>query len=315
MKKQVDGQLTLSQAGFPASPYLSPGSAEAVTMTVSSGRKCLEWYRNSGPLGYVVKTLLESSAWRSTIVLLTWKIRVTPLKSCFFQLAPSTPRTDGTELLLWPTITASDAGRGGSAEAWMEYKEHGRTTQSRLRNAVQMFPAPTATTAANGNGTAPQLWATPNTMDCLPPRSKESLMRMANTTRKGRTRPANLREQVDPETMKLWPTPRANKIGGYSSPDFSPTPEQAVMYPTPTTGAGLCGGSGNFRQLKELEASGEITPEESRSMASGSGGQLNPDWVEALMGFPAGWTALEPDGGTEAGKTESPESQKASRTE
>ena len=108
----------------------------------------------------------------------------------------------------------------------------------------------------------------------------------------------------------MWPTPRANKIGGYSSPDFRPTLEQAakasVMYPTPTTGAGLCGGSGNFRQLQELEARGEITPEESRSMAAGSGGQLNPDWVEALMGFPAGWTALEPDGGTEAGKSESP---------
>src|SRR5690606_15679461 len=30
----------------------------------------------------------------------------------------------------------------------------------------------------------------------------------------------------------LWPTPRANKIGGYSSPGFSPTLEQTVrMWP------------------------------------------------------------------------------------
>lgn len=28
------------------------------------------------------------------------------------------------------------------------------------------------------------------------------------------------------------------------------------------------------------------------SMASGSGGQLNPTWVEWLMGFPLGWTDL-----------------------
>lgn len=42
--------------------------------------------------------------------------------------------------------------------------------------------------------------------------------------------------------------------------------------------------------LKNLEAAGAITEAERRSMAAGSGGQLNPDWVEWLMGFPIGWT-------------------------
>ena len=64
------------------------------------------------------------------------------------------------------------------------------------------------------------------------------------------------------------------------------------MWPTPTTGAGLCGGTGNYQQLKALEASGQITEEERRSMAAGNGGQLNPTWVEWLMGFPLGWTDL-----------------------
>lgn len=69
------------------------------------------------------------------------------------------------------------------------------------------------------------------------------------------------------------------------------------MFPTPTasiatTGAGLCGGSGNYQQLKKLEATGEITEEEHRNIALGNGGQLNPDWVEWLMGFPIGWTSL-----------------------
>ena len=53
------------------------------------------------------------------------------------------------------------------------------------------------------------LWATPNTMDHLPQRSPEALRRQATTTRKGRTRPGNLREQVDPTTVKLWRTPDA----------------------------------------------------------------------------------------------------------
>jgi hypothetical protein len=28
--------------------------------------------------------------------------------------------------------------------------------------------------------------------------------------------------------------------------------------------------------------------------ATAATGQLNPDWVEALMGWPQGWTSLEP---------------------
>lgn len=81
----------------------------------------------------------------------------------------------------------------------------------------------------------------------------------------------------------------------------------AKMFPTPTTGASLCGGSNTYKSLKALEESGEITAEERQSMAAGSGGQLNPAWVEALMGFPPGWTELEPDGQTEPGRQESPE--------
>ena len=66
----------------------------------------------------------------------------------------------------------------------------------------------------------------------------------------------------------------------------------AAVFPTPTTGAGLCGGSGSYQQLKKLEQAGQITAEERQSMSAGNGGQLNPMWVEWLMGFPIGWTDL-----------------------
>ncbi len=68
--------------------------------------------------------------------------------------------------------------------------------------------------------------------------------------------------------------------------------DQIAMYPTPTTGAGLCGGTGNFQQLKKLEADGVISEKERRNMSQGNGGQLNPYWVEWLMGFPIGWTEI-----------------------
>ena len=97
----------------------------------------------------------------------------------------------------------------------------------------------------------------------------------------------------------LWPTPK----GSPSGPDFakmerSPTsglslPTVVAMYPTPTVGAGLCGGTGNFQQLHKLKDEGQITEDERRNMSQGNGGSLNPTWVEWLMGFPPGWTDCE----------------------
>jgi len=103
------------------------------------------------------------------------------------------------------------------------------------------------------------LWATPNTMDYLPPRSAAGTKKIMEGHRKGRTKPSNLREQVDPETMKIYqdmgqvekhlrskkqsfPTPTtfdSNEInkprkphpGGGQKP---PLNQVVKMYPTPT---------------------------------------------------------------------------------
>ena len=47
-------------------------------------------------------------------------------------------------------------------------------------------------------------WATINTMDYMEQRSPEALKRQAETTRKGRTKPANPREQVNPEAVEIY---------------------------------------------------------------------------------------------------------------
>lgn len=105
------------------------------------------------------------------------------------------------------------------------------------------------------------LWATPNTMDHLPQRSEEATLRMQNGHRKGRSKPSNLREQVDEETMKMWPTPKATDyfpgMGNYveenksgytvtrkgtgtkfgaklsDAVDFKEKQEKQMMWPTP----------------------------------------------------------------------------------
>jgi hypothetical protein len=68
--------------------------------------------------------------------------------------------------------------------------------------------------------------------------------------------------------------------------------EAVALWPTPTHGK-MAGGSGAFNKIQHLYLEGIITDQERRSMQAGNGGQLNPAWIEWLMGFPLGWTDLE----------------------
>ena len=72
--------------------------------------------------------------------------------------------------------------------------------------------------------------------------------------------------------VKLWPTPRANE----GKDVLQSVPPSRQKEP------GKC----NLTEAVAMEML--ATP-----CAIQIGGQLNPAWVEALMGFPVGWTALE----------------------
>ena len=133
-----------------------------------------------------------------------------------------------------------------------------------------------------------RLWATPNTMDSLDARSTQALTRQHEKNRPGRTTLSTLREQV--VYGKLWPTPTINgnhnHAGNGKSGDGLST--AVKMWPTPTRreykGA---------RSPEALLRSGR-TPNNTLGDAvmAMDGGQLNPTWVEWLMGFPIGWTDL-----------------------
>jgi hypothetical protein len=129
--------------------------------------------------------------------------------------------------------------------------------------------------------------------------------------------------------VKLWPTPKAGDAdhggpnsrygrGNYSlsgavhHPDLWATPTAndvknsltesqrgrgtltahivESLWTTPRT-KGMCGGTGNWQQLKKKCAG----IEEARKMGACNGGQLNPDWVCALMGYPHGWENIDAD--------------------
>jgi len=105
---------------------------------------------------------------------------------------------------------------------------------------------------------------TPNTMDHLPQRSPEALKRQMEGPRKGRTKLANLREAVNPETQRLFnsmlPTPVATDYKGRS-------------------------GQRHQERYGAKRISDVLTQ-------TGDHMSLNPSFVEEMMGYETGWTDL-----------------------
>ena len=69
---------------------------------------------------------------------------------------------------------------------------------------------------------------------------------------------------------------------------------ESLFWPTPSTGAGLCGGTGNFKTLQAMARRGLITEEERRNFSQGNGGKTNPALLEWLMGYEQLFTQLIP---------------------
>lgn len=98
---------------------------------------------------------------------------------------------------------------------------------------------------------------------------------------------------INPATGRLWPTPRANdaeKRGRIANDPRNGLPA-AVLWPTPTASmhkgsspASLTRKNGRDRTNDRLDH---------KMQATEGSGQLNPEWVEWLMGYPIGWTDLE----------------------
>lgn len=131
-----------------------------------------------------------------------------------------------------------------------------------------------------------QMWPTPTRMDY----AKE---RMRSTQQK-----AGSRRSLDlPSAVRLWPTPRANEYKDVLQsmpPSRKKDPgkcnlTQAVamdqMFATP------CARDYRTGQRKRYENKARAN-----NLNNQIGGQLNPMWVEWLMGFPPGWTDLNASG-------------------
>jgi hypothetical protein len=94
--------------------------------------------------------------------------------------------------------------------------------------------------------------------------------------------------------VQMWPTPNARTLGGgeYQDPEKIKVrwskgrqknlSEAVKLFPTPTSRDWKDGSAPRFREgVQQFDTLGRAV-----------GGQLNPMWVEWLMGFPLGWTDL-----------------------
>jgi len=102
----------------------------------------------------------------------------------------------------------------------------------------------------------------------------------------------SLSQHQGPKSHGLWPTATTADHATRFSQGGMPLGMAARLWPTPTHGK-LSGGTGGMKQIEAKYLAGEITTEERQAMRAGNGGQLNPTFVEWLMGFPIGWTDLE----------------------
>ena len=115
---------------------------------------------------------------------------------------------------------------------------------------------------------------TPNTMDHLPPRGLDSMIKQTQVHRKGRTKLANLREAVNPQAVKLF-----NEL-------------QQLRLPTPTSRDWKDSGENmNYKKAAEKKRLAGVL-NHTHSDLTGENMTLNPAFCEEMMGFPVGWTQI-----------------------
>ena len=221
----------------------------------------------------------------------TWPKAGTIANGIAFRRRSWVRRIAGIGYGLWPTPTAS---RG-------DYQySHGKAVPT-LSGAVK-FPTPTAadtgrfnTSESAGAAQRPTLvmmerrglWPTPRGSE------GENRQRRLTPSQMAGRHGLSLAAAVN-----WWPTPTTprphdseNTVGRFLPSQRQKDLTWAVAnYPTPT--AGMARSTVTSAKAKRLYAAGPTLTEVIRE--SSPGGQLNPNWVEWLMGWPIGWTDLEP---------------------
>lgn len=278
----TSNQLTLFAEASLASLTVWPGSEEARKTTVTSGLNFYVLFRNSDPLGFLRRMFQASYHCISTLCYLTWKVKATPVGRSIFQLALSVPRTDGIASLLLPTPTTVDTG-----SYFNQSKSPGAKKRPTLGAMAKhgLWPTPTGKTAPNTTDPADIVNAQGQP---LQPGQKP------HDKRTGKPVTTALTDMV-----RLWPTPTSRDWHSgkaseatheRNSRPLSEVVVKAEMWPTPRANSAM---AAMITEEANPDRYPNLETRLKKRDPSVVGGQLNPTWVEWLMGFPIGWTNLE----------------------
>ena len=326
-----EGRLTYSQEGFLASHFQRRESEGERKMTVTSGRKCFGQYGRYDPLGSLVRTLLESPAWYNPAVRLRWKVKPLCLKRLtrkrysskntlsrpsaeilsvrdipssrfLFQLAVSEPRTGetgyGSSLAkLWKTPVTSDASdrrfytnsRGEpnlSAQAKIGLPVSGKNWE-KLLLTVQTQGLKVCDKDGKTKFMNLSLLPTPTAQEGFNSGKGEIFVTRNNTIRIRNQNDTSSRLGLEGAVKHmLYPTPTAQDFrrrGPNSKQQGLPEAAYKDLLPTPKANS-----------WKTPCKHGEGSPDLQTYIAKkiGETSQLNPLFVEDMMGYPLMWTTL-----------------------
>ena len=275
----------------PVSPQASPEAEEDPSTTAGYGPRTLTLFNYLAPRSPWRKILSDSLAssltdWRGlsghfeTSVLMHG-----PSLSPLTMWVPHTLGDESGSLLPTPSASSYGTNQGGAA---------GRVGPVR----------PSLETMARHN-----LWPTPQAYSHSPGVSVPGLTPLDIAVR-----PELQHHGERARERKNWPTPTAGDSKSSGSRNTSTS--QAHFGVSLTDAIRGDQGSGRIRGEQKLSARAKLMPTPSANDHKGSakegqrrrqltdpamgviprggGGSLNPTWVEWLMGFPLGWTALEP---------------------
>ncbi len=269
--------LTSSAAGSPARTLATPArkpsaSTAADRASGASSRGSLELFSRGSSSS---RTSEASPSEDSTLSFETLPRSGSMRNGKWYARPMSVHLTDEDGSSSWPTPQARD----GDARRTLSSADGARRRFDRgkrnLTDAVSMWPTPTAQLATSGA----------HSPDATSARRERSGAGCSNL-----------------KDMILWPTPMAAD-SERSSGTFArgnPTLAGAVRdtWPTPTAGDAKASGSRNLEgskahagvSLTDAVTAGTSTSSRRARPGSPNGMVLNPQFVEAMQGFPSGWT-------------------------
>ncbi len=283
----TEAELTSSQGDFPASHTQWPESDLEKKMSDTSGRRCLERFEKFSRVGLWAKTfsalLIGQEGWYSTRCRLIWKLKGTKYNRMYFQLVPSTHRTEETEFGLLPTPTAIQREHPDRVQALQETgatsmfsRANGEARPNSILDHLQfhgMLPTPTAMDSTNATATMKSSQVKEGSMHSVT-LCRAMAMGLLPT-------PSAMEDRSTPEA---WDARyERKKSEGINLQIGLCTMARKGMLPTPM--ASDCG-----EKVTGLENQDSLTKR--ARLETGTTSQLNPQFVLEMMGFPPDWTEL-----------------------